>query len=275
MKAQALFCSLAMTAFLAGFAAAKDNSDSNSDRSDRSSSRDSSASRSDSDRDHRTNRASNDDDRSSDSRQKHAGLGVTLSEDSQGEVWITFVAPGSPAQRAGLRSGDQLLKLDGDRVRSAEDVIDDIRDKDPGSKVALKIRRNGRTQDLDAKLVSREASFEGVRERISGYGDPTDERTGRRDEYGTNSSGRRSESETHGSTSMRSGGLEATVQQLQRQVAQLQREVQELRRERGSNVNRATYEDRREAPAVAPSDGNFSSGDSTSGENNSQDRNVR
>ena len=39
-----------------------------------------------------------------------------------GEVFVSGVAPGSPAQEAGLRGGDTILSVDGERIISSDDV---------------------------------------------------------------------------------------------------------------------------------------------------------
>src|ERR1700676_5050067 len=46
------------------------------------------------------------------SGQERASLGVTLSDNTQGKVWIRSVEPRSAADIAGLRPNDQLTALD-------------------------------------------------------------------------------------------------------------------------------------------------------------------
>jgi predicted metalloprotease with PDZ domain len=62
-------------------------------------------------------------------------LGLTLKIEGGREV-IKFVEAGSPAQRAGLDAGDELLALDGIRV-SAEQWGDRLRDYQPGDTVQV------------------------------------------------------------------------------------------------------------------------------------------
>lgn len=47
-----------------------------------------------------------------------------------GGVLVARVTPDSPAAKAGLKTGDVITSIDGDRVRDTEDVIDALRDKD-------------------------------------------------------------------------------------------------------------------------------------------------
>jgi regulator of sigma E protease len=56
------------------------------------------------------------------------------------EVMINGIAPGSPAQEAGLRAGDTILQVDGQRVTEPEHLIDIVKDK-RGVPVELVVRR--------------------------------------------------------------------------------------------------------------------------------------
>jgi len=260
MKLRTLLCSLAISCMLGSFALAQRTSSSNdrSDRSDRSSDRDSSASKSDRGSDEST---ASDRKEEAKKRSEHAGLGVTLSQDSQGRILITSVAAGSPAERAGLQAGDQLLKVDGERVDSAQDVIDDIRDKDAGSRIGLQIRRNGHRQDLRAKLVALEEAFRRVQGR-------TYSEEGRGDAVGE---------QGYASTNTRNaqGGLDGAIQALQQQVTELRREVRQLRQQQSSQSYKAGYRgagDQIQRPA-AGSQRSSSTGGNVSGDEDSQDRN--
>ena len=57
-----------------------------------------------------------------------------------GTVVITGVAPGSPAQEAGLRRGDSIVQVDGVRIIGADDLVDTVREK-VGQPVELTVRR--------------------------------------------------------------------------------------------------------------------------------------
>jgi S1-C subfamily serine protease len=102
---------------------------------------------------------------------RHAYMGVagapltpTLSEQirapvQQGVILATVV-PGGPAARAGLRggtsgnpgSGDILTAMDGQPVRSVEDVAAYIDKKEPGDTVRVTSVRGGQTQDTTVTL---------------------------------------------------------------------------------------------------------------------------
>jgi putative serine protease PepD len=65
--------------------------------------------------------------------------GATLGADAR----ITGVTPGGPAQRAGLKAGDSLLRLDGWVVHTGEDVVDLLYGRPAGSTVTATIERSG------------------------------------------------------------------------------------------------------------------------------------
>ena len=65
-------------------------------------------------------------------------------------VTIRDVTANSPASEAGLQIGDRIVALNGEQVRSAEQVTQYIRDH-RGQPVQLKLGRNGRTIDVTAQ----------------------------------------------------------------------------------------------------------------------------
>jgi C-terminal processing protease CtpA/Prc len=79
-------------------------------------------------------------------------LGITLNEEDNGRLRITRVQPDSPAQRAGLEQGDELLRVDDQRVYTHADVMRNLNQFSPGDRVELKIRHGGEVQYRDAEL---------------------------------------------------------------------------------------------------------------------------
>ncbi len=59
-----------------------------------------------------------------------------------GEVLVASVAPGSPAQEAGLRPGDTILSVDGRRIVSPGELVGAIKDR-AGRPVEIGLRRAG------------------------------------------------------------------------------------------------------------------------------------
>ena len=66
-------------------------------------------------------------------------------------VRVVSVAPGSPAETAGLAAGDQILALDGERMTAAEDLGRALR-RQAGKSVQLEVLRGERTLELDVAL---------------------------------------------------------------------------------------------------------------------------
>ncbi|HEX7449031.1 MAG TPA: PDZ domain-containing protein [Pirellulales bacterium] len=87
-----------------------------------------------------------------------AYLGVFLdrNDDGQRGVWITGVQPGSPAEQAGLRRGDEIVAIDDEDVESNQDVMHLLSQMTPNEEVEVSIERNGRQRTLQAMLAPRQ-----------------------------------------------------------------------------------------------------------------------
>jgi putative serine protease PepD len=70
-------------------------------------------------------------------------IGVSTSPALGGGAQVAEVVPNSPAEKAGIRAGDVIVGVDGERVRQPDDVAGAISSKNPGEKVAVEVRRNG------------------------------------------------------------------------------------------------------------------------------------
>jgi predicted metalloprotease with PDZ domain len=81
-----------------------------------------------------------------------AWLGVDLVERFENQAMVQRVHPGSPAERAGIRSGDVLLSVAGRRVSSRDHLIELIGQMQPGSDVEIEIDRDRRHRLTDAIL---------------------------------------------------------------------------------------------------------------------------
>lgn len=87
-----------------------------------------------------------------------------------GGVLISGVESGSPADKAGIRRGDILIRLDGKTVDSAADLVAAVRGRSAGDNVNLSVWRDGREVPLRLALGERR---EVVRERrvVREYGE--------------------------------------------------------------------------------------------------------
>jgi hypothetical protein len=70
-------------------------------------------------------------------------------------VRVSGVRPGSPADRAGVRSGDVLVRFAGIDVKTLQDFSFALRGKRPGDRVEVVILRGDREQRLEALLEER------------------------------------------------------------------------------------------------------------------------
>jgi serine protease Do len=74
-------------------------------------------------------------------------------------VLIEDVDPDSPASKAGLRQGDIVVELDGERVRSARQFSRLIQETPGGRSVKLGVVRDGKRQTIDVTPESRAFGF--------------------------------------------------------------------------------------------------------------------
>ena len=79
-------------------------------------------------------------------------LAAYLQTDITEGAIIRQVVENSPAQKAGLRAGDIILGIDGQKVSGAEDVTTIISKSAVGKKIEIKILRNGRARTVTATL---------------------------------------------------------------------------------------------------------------------------
>lgn len=93
----------------------------------------------------------------------YIGIGVAnLSEEDarqlnvdQGQaVVVTWVGNDCPAAKAGLQPGDVLLRFNNDRIQSAEQLGQLVRETPVGRKVRLVISREGKTQTVNVLVGS-------------------------------------------------------------------------------------------------------------------------
>lgn len=68
---------------------------------------------------------------------------------------IGRVLPGLPAERAGIRAGDVILKFDGEAVRSFKDLTDRVAASKPGQKVVVELRRGEETLRIELEIGRR------------------------------------------------------------------------------------------------------------------------
>jgi putative serine protease PepD len=89
----------------------------------------------------------------------HAWLGVfptdgevTVRGAKRSAAVLQRVENGSPAEKAGLKSGDAVIGVDGDPVNSATSLVGQIHERRPNQAVTLQIVRDGKAETLKATL---------------------------------------------------------------------------------------------------------------------------
>ncbi len=85
--------------------------------------------------------------------ERRALLGVQLGDANEGGgAPITRVTPGSAAEKAGLKSGDVVLKIDGTPTLSAARLSDAVSEKKPGDVLVLTLQRGAKAEELKVTL---------------------------------------------------------------------------------------------------------------------------
>jgi putative serine protease PepD len=95
----------------------------------------------------------------------HAFLGVQLRTIDPGNAssfnstvdagaYIAEVVAGSPADKAGLREGDIIVKMNGTKISSAAELVINVRGHLVGDTVTLEVQRDGSVETVDVTLGS-------------------------------------------------------------------------------------------------------------------------
>jgi len=80
-------------------------------------------------------------------------VGVQLRADDQTrEIQIVETIKGSPAEKAGLKKGDVLLKVGSDAAADLKQTVNLVRQLKPGCDGVLRVRRAGKEQDITVKV---------------------------------------------------------------------------------------------------------------------------
>jgi peroxiredoxin len=80
------------------------------------------------------------------------GIGIEKGKDG---VRVKEIMPATPAEKAGLKVGDEVISIDDQAVKEPQQLIDLVTSKGVGSKVRLWIVRDGKTVEIDLALEAR------------------------------------------------------------------------------------------------------------------------
>jgi serine protease DegS len=78
-----------------------------------------------------------------------SGLAASFGLNAAQGVIVSSVVQNGPAQQAGLRPGDVLLAIDGKPILDPRVAMADIADIEPGTRLPLKVVRNGETLEIE------------------------------------------------------------------------------------------------------------------------------
>ncbi|MGB9768067.1 MULTISPECIES: S1C family serine protease [Dictyoglomus] len=81
-------------------------------------------------------------------------LRENLSLSQEGGVYILRVAPGSPAQRGGINSGDIIIQAENEIINSIDDLHRFLSHTPPGSRVAVRVIRDNNIKEISIVLGS-------------------------------------------------------------------------------------------------------------------------
>ncbi len=91
-------------------------------------------------------------------KQTQAYMGIVLNRAGKSEPVVDEVAEGSPAEKAGLKPGDILLKLNDDELKTSEDLDLVMSRRFPNEKITIEVKRGEETLKLPLTLTRRGSS---------------------------------------------------------------------------------------------------------------------
>jgi serine protease Do len=83
-------------------------------------------------------------------------LGVTV-DDPDGRVTVAGIDRNGPAAKSGIRIGDVVLAINGDRIDSSRGLIRAVAAVPPGDSVRVTVRRQGREMEISVSVGRRPA----------------------------------------------------------------------------------------------------------------------
>jgi S1-C subfamily serine protease len=86
-----------------------------------------------------------------------AYLGVQVGDVSPSGVIVLAITPGSPAEAAGIQTGDIIRAVNGHPVGNSENFAAILANLSPGSAATLIVNRDGQTQTIKVTLGTQPA----------------------------------------------------------------------------------------------------------------------
>lgn len=83
-------------------------------------------------------------------------LAKTFGLEEAAGALVADVIKGDPASQAGIKAGDVILTVDGDKIKDSRELVNYIGKKSPGEVVNLGIFRNGKKMNIEVELGVRD-----------------------------------------------------------------------------------------------------------------------
>jgi serine protease Do len=85
---------------------------------------------------------------------EHSFLGILPFRDADDGLFVRFVYPGSPAEKAGVQPGDRIDLLAGKEVKTAKAAVAVLNAQQVGDRLAVVVTRGGKPRELSAELAT-------------------------------------------------------------------------------------------------------------------------
>jgi M6 family metalloprotease-like protein len=85
--------------------------------------------------------------------ERRALLGLSIGDPDEKGAPVRQVVAGSPAEGAGIKTGDVIVRIDGAPITLAARLTDSVAEKQPGDKVSLVLLREGKEVELQVALA--------------------------------------------------------------------------------------------------------------------------
>ena len=82
-------------------------------------------------------------------------------------VYVNSVVEDGAAQKAGIRKGDVITAINGNKINSPQQLIETIGRFSPGNEITVTLKRNGQTQDIKAVLLNTKGNTSIIKEELS------------------------------------------------------------------------------------------------------------
>jgi uncharacterized protein (TIGR03067 family) len=79
-------------------------------------------------------------------------VGVALALENGQDVTVTMVLDKSPAEKAGLKQGDVILRVGNEKATDLQTTVDVCRAQTPGSELKIQVRRDGNEREIAVKV---------------------------------------------------------------------------------------------------------------------------